>query len=237
MFQAFPSQKLQAARQSWVCAGHRRPCAFLPSLLCITWLAASLCHAQAYQEGVHYERLPVPVETAVPLEVTEVFSYACIHCYRFEPALEQWRANLPDDVVFRRVPAVFNSAWEFLARLFYAAELLKVTETVHKPLFDAIHRRGLNVLDPQVATAIFREAAAVDAKAFNDALGSFAVASQVQRGKAASKAYRVTAVPTLIVNGKFRIDSGMLNGGQGDMLRVADYLIDAEGAAQAEPEG
>ena len=43
-------------------------------------------HAEEFVEGVHYMRLPVPVETqdASKVEVVEIFSYACIHCRNFE---------------------------------------------------------------------------------------------------------------------------------------------------------
>ena len=108
-------------------------------------LVACVCQAEAaVQEGVHYERLPVPVDTADAgrVEVVEVFSYACIHCYTFEPYIEAWRAKLDDDVAFRRVPAVFSPQWGELARMFYAAEQLGVLEQVHGGIFEALHERG-----------------------------------------------------------------------------------------------
>ena len=44
----------------------------------------------------------------------------------------------------------------------------------------------------------------------------------------------MTGVPTLIVNGKFRIDSKMA-GSYPEMLKIADFLIDAERKAGTEP--
>ena len=195
-------------------------------------LLAALTHAQAYEEGVHYERLPAAVYADAPLEVTEVFSYACIHCYTFDPLLEHWVGKLPDDVSFRRMPAVFNSAWEVLARLFYVAELLKVSEKMHTPIFQALHERNLDLLAPEVAAAFFAETAGVDEAAFHEALASFAVQTRVQRAVAALRAYRVSGVPTLVVNGKYRIDSQDAGGYEG-MLKVADHLLEAERAAMA----
>ena len=198
-------------------------------------LLAATTHAQPYEEGVHYERLPVAVDTQTPLEVAEVFSYACVHCYTFDPLLENWQGNLPEDVAFRRVPAVFNDVWASLARLYYVAELLKVSTAMHTPLFEAIHERGLNLLDPEVAAAFFAETAGVDREEFADTLASFAVATRVQQAAAAARAYRISSVPVLVVNGKYRIETPGA-GGYGSMLQVADHLLRTERAAMAADE-
>ena len=57
-------------------------------------LSAAAFAEEAYTEGKHYELLPIPVDTADPdtCEVVEVFSYMCIHCYNFDPAVNAWSA-------------------------------------------------------------------------------------------------------------------------------------------------
>lgn len=213
----------------------------LAGLLCCAaaWLGACLAHAQSpsYEEGTHYERLPVPVEVQAKggVEVVEVFSYACYHCYSFQPLLEQWPGALAEDVNFRRVPAVFSELWRQLARLFYAAQSLGVLEAVHQPIFDAIHQRGRDLTNEAEAAALFEEAAGVDGETLREVLNSFTVETRVQQSVADGKAYRITGTPTLIVNGKFRIDGRMADG-QAGMLRVADFLIEAERAAAAADE-
>ena len=216
----------------------------------VAWVWACLAQAQSppsppaepsppaqsplYQEGTHYERLPVPVDTQAPdgLEVVEVFSYACFHCYSFQPLVEPWVGGLAEDVSFRRVPAIFSDLWRQLARLFYVAQSLGVLEAVHQPIFEAIHSRGRDLTQTALAAELFEEAAGVDEETFQDALSSFTVETRVQQSVAAGKAYRITGTPTLIVNGKFRIDSRMADGYAG-MLRVADFLLEAERSAAA----
>ncbi len=200
-------------------------------------LTASVCQAEAaFQEGVHYERLPVPVDTAdaVRVEVVEVFSYACVHCYTFEPYVEAWRAKLDDDVAFRRMPAVFRPDWAELARLFYAAIQLGVLDEVHGGIFKAMHERGQNLSDRSIAARFFATAAEVDSADFEAALTSFSLEGQVQRAIAAARAYGITGTPSLVVNGKFRIDTGMASSSFQAMLDVADFLIDAERALASE---
>ncbi|MXW49295.1 MAG: thiol:disulfide interchange protein DsbA/DsbL [Gammaproteobacteria bacterium] len=200
-------------------------------------LTACVCQAEAaFQEGVHYQRLPVPVDTADAsrVEVVEVFSYACIHCYTFEPYIEAWRAKLDDDVAFRQVPAVFSPQWREFARIFYAAVQLGVLEQVHGSIFEALHERGQNLLDRSIATRFFATTAEVDGRDFEAALTSFSVEGQVQRAVAAGKAYGITGTPSLVVNGKFRIDTRMAGGSYSAMLEVADFLINAERALASE---
>lgn len=190
--------------------------------------------AQPYEEGVQYQLLPVPVQTASNdrVEVVEVFSYACVHCYNFEPLLHAWVERQGNGIVFRRTPAVFNKTWEQLAQAYYAAEALDVTEQIHEPMFNAIHRDGIDVLDPDVLSALFVENAGVDPAEFAKVYRSFGVRSKVQQASARGRAYRVTGVPTMIVNGKYRVDGRMAEG-SANMLSVVEFLIakERQGAA------
>jgi thiol:disulfide interchange protein DsbA len=194
-------------------------------------------HAQQYEAGVHYQPLPVPVQTANndAVEVVEVFSYACVHCYNFEAPLATWVARHGSGVDFRRSPAIFNPTWEQLARAYYAAEALGVTVQMHAALFEAIHVVPRDVRDPEVLAELFYEQADVDPVQFNKVFASFGVRSKVQQASARGRAYRVTSVPSFIVNGKYRIDARMA-GGSANMLKVAEFLIERERAGDGPAE-
>jgi len=185
--------------------------------------------AQEFEVGRHYEVLPVPVETAGgdAVEVVEVFSYACVHCYSFDPLIDAWRHRQPADVYFERVPATFNPIWEQLARAYYAAEALGVTEALHMPLFEAIHVHRVDIRDDALLARIFRRYADVEPSAFEDTFNSFGVDTEVRQAGALSRAYRITAVPTLVVAGKYRIETDMA-GSPERMLAVVDFLVEKE---------
>ena len=189
--------------------------------------------AQEFEEGVHYERLPVAVATAdgTKVEVVEVFSYACIHCKNFDPDLEAWLLEQPDSVDFRRVPAVFNETWAILARAFYAAEALGVGERVHAPIFHAIHDRGIDLRRPELLAALFEEMAGVDPAEFQQVFASFSVRGRVQQADAQGRAYRVTGVPAMIVDGAYRVDARMA-GSNEQMLAVVEHLVARQNRAK-----
>ena len=189
-----------------------------------------------FEPGVHYAELPIPVETSAPegaVEVVEVFSYACIHCYNFEPFVRAWKARQPDDVAFRRVPAVFNPVWETLGQAYYAAEVLDVLDAVHMPLFEAIHVHRMDLRDAELLGRIFRRYADTPADEFSRVFRSFGVVSSARQARAQSQAYRISGVPSLIVAGKYRIEADMA-GGQEQMLEVVDFLVEREREAAVE---
>lgn len=210
------------------------------------WMVTARAETQTpYREGEHYERLPYPVETRDPdkIEVIEVFSYACIHCKNFEPALKAWLPTIPDDVDFYRMPATFNSQWETLGQLFYTAEALGVTDKVHDEIYRAIHDRGVNLTDPTLMAEFFQEKAGVDPDEFNKVFSSFSVRSRVQQAHARGVAYRISGTPTMIVDGRYRVD-GRMAGGNARMLDVVNYLVaqrreakSGDGATSAASEG
>lgn len=208
----------------------------LISLIGGIWLMlfAATVAAEEFVEGEHYEKLPISVDTAADgsVEVVEVFSYACIHCFNFEPSVEAWRERQEESVSFNRLPAVFNADWELLAQAFYTAQTLGVGPAVHMPIFEGIHVNRQDLRRPELLSDLFESNAGVSTEDFETAYGSFSVRSRVEQAKAKVRAYRVTGVPSMIVNGKYRVD-GRMAGSNTRMLEVVDFLVAREQAALA----
>lgn len=203
---------------------------FLAACLTSTW---ALAEGQ-FVEGTHYERLDVPVQTGLEdtqppqVEVVEVFSYMCIHCYSFDPVLERWESDgKPASASFSRLPAVFSSDWALMAQAFYTAEILGVSEQMHVPLFEAVHVKPVNLRDEAKMAELFVNEAGVTTEAFTKAFNSFFVRSRVMQAQAKSRAYGITGVPTLIVNGKYRVNGKMAGSSEG-MLDVVNFLVQKE---------
>lgn len=186
-----------------------------------------------FQLGTHYERLPSAQGTSSSpnlIEVAEIFWYGCPHCYEFEPHVQNWRNDLPDDVRFVHIPAVWNSVLQIHARAFYTAEALGVTAEVHTPLFREIHDER-NFLDSQDALAEFFGRYGVETDAFNAAYESFAVNMNMNRADELSRRYRIASVPTVVINGKYTTDAGMA-GGYEELMEVIDHLVAMERAGE-----
>ncbi|MCP3852086.1 MAG: thiol:disulfide interchange protein DsbA/DsbL [Gammaproteobacteria bacterium] len=181
--------------------------------------------AQAdYDEGIEYELLEQaqPAPTDGKIEVIEFFSYACPHCYQFEPHIDKWKEKKSDNVEFIHIPAVFNKNWEALATLYYAAEVLGVQEKMHPIIFEAMHGEGNKVRSFDDLKVIF-EKNGVSEEKLNQALGSFTVAAKTRRAKTMTQTYGITSVPNVVVQGKYRTN-GTLAQGHANVFKVVDFL-------------
>jgi thiol:disulfide interchange protein DsbA len=177
-----------------------------------------------YDEGIEYEVIekiqPAPEDGTV--EVIEFFSYACPHCYRFEPHIEKWLESKPQNVTLKQVPAVFNKNWEAFASLYYAAEVLGVKDKMHPIIFKALHGDGKKIKSMEGLKEVF-VANGVSAEELEQALNSFTVAGKTRRAKTMTEAYGITSVPNMVVQGKYRTN-GTLAQGHENVFKVVDYL-------------
>ena len=189
--------------------------------------AIALAHppASAQSVGAFLEiNPPIATDGKGKIEVVEFFWYECPHCYALEPYLEKWVKQLPGDVEFRRVPAMFNERWIISARVYYALEAMGLLDKLHRPLLDAIHKDRLRITDEAQLTA-WLKAQGVDVAKFSATLKSFAVEGRLKRAQSIVQGSRIDGVPALMVNGQYIVAAGA-GGSEERMLAIADSLID-----------
>jgi thiol:disulfide interchange protein DsbA len=185
---------------------------------------SGLALAQAPQQGKDYFELSPPQATDAPgkIEVLEFFWYGCPHCYNLEPLVEAWAKKLPDDVVFRRVPAVFNQNWEAAARAHYTLEAMGLLDKLHKPFFDAIHKDSLRYTS-QTQLEAWLTKNGVEPEKFAAAAKAFSVESKVRRAVQLTNAYKFDGVPAMTVQGRFVVGAQSTPSRQ---LTNVDYFVD-----------
>lgn len=184
-----------------------------------------------FKEGQHYERL-VPTQPTVgsadKIEVAEVFQYTCPHCFTLDPTLSQWADELDPDARFVRIPAVFNRAAQVHAQMFYTAELLASNGTLedfgqfHTAAFNEIHRRGNRLVSVDAIERLFARFG-VSGEDFSKSWNSFPVNQKLRVGGDLVRRYNVASVPTIVVNGKYRVSN------QANLTEIIDELLIREG--------
>jgi len=186
--------------------------------------------AGPFKAGIDYDVLakPIPTETGDKVEVLELFWYGCPHCYKLEPYIEHWEENLPENTVYRRLPAVFNAQWMIHAKAFYAAEAMGVFDKMHRPLFDALHAQKRKIYDEKSITDFVAELG-IDAERFTKTFRSFAVQTKANRAKQMTRRYRISGVPTIIINGKYRTGAVKAKGEE-RLIQVINALVAKENA-------
>jgi thiol:disulfide interchange protein DsbA len=201
------------------------------SLLFVSQLA--IAQEAAYQEGVHYFKISqVPADTGSDkVEVTELFSYGCSHCYTFEAYVESWRKKQAENVKFNRIAVGFGRrAWEMMARAYISAEMLGIVEESHIAMMEAIwkQKKQFRSLDD---LAKFYSQFGVEESTFIANFQSFAADSQLRRDQRDVRLFGITGTPSLVVNRKYRVVSSKDVKDFDAMLDVVDFLVAKEQAA------
>lgn len=171
-------------------------------------LAALPAAAAEPQEGRDYSVVVPALARPDPAKVvvTEFFSYACPHCAQLAAPLRSWEEKLPRDAALERVAvAVGRQLWILPAQIYYALKAVDKAGELDAAVFAAIH---VDHVDFSTARQVVDWAAGqgVDRARFEAALSSFSVKSFVTRGDQQAAAARITGVPTLIVDGRYRVE-------------------------------
>ena len=201
------------------------------ALLMVPMMGLSLqAQAQSYQEGEHYQRLSKAVRTQDPsrVEVVEVFGYWCPHCNNFERYLGPWKKQQPEHVDFKHMPVIFRPNQAEFAKAYYVAQTLGVEHEAHPALFSLIHQQRGWINNKEQLGEFFAGFGVSEAD-FAKAYGSFALNSQINRGKKKAREYQIRGVPAMVVNGKYLINAEMA-GSQKEMLAIVDFLVEKEKA-------
>ena len=188
--------------------------------------------AKEYQEGKEYVLLTTqqPTSTGDKIEVVELFWYGCPHCSELEPQVQAWLKRKPEDVELVRMPAIVSPRWELLAQAYYTAELLDITDKIHPALFEAIHKKHMKINDEAALQAFFVDQG-VSADDFKKTFNSFAVAVKMNNARQMTRRYKITGVPTIIVNGKYSTGASLAGSNQA-VFEVVDYLVEQERTAE-----
>ncbi|MBT8070837.1 MAG: thiol:disulfide interchange protein DsbA/DsbL [Xanthomonadales bacterium] len=200
-------------------------------LLIVSQLA--MAQEAAFQEGVHYFKIgQVPADTGSDtVEVTELFSYGCSHCFTFEAYVESWRKKQAEDVKFNRIAVGFGRrAWEMMARAYITAEMLGIVEESHIAMMNAIwkEKKQFRSLDD---LAEFYSQFGIEKSKFTANFQSFAADSQLRRDQRDVQLFGITGTPSLVVNRKYRVVSSKDVKDFDAMLDVVDFLVAKELAA------
>ena len=182
-----------------------------------------------YQEGLHYFLIDgAPATLPQPVEVVEAFSYLCSHCNTFEPYIEAWERRKADNIEFRRIPVVFGrKSWELYARGFVTAQMLGVSQEAHSAMMDRLWKDKEIMRDMEEITDFYSQFG-VESDKFLGAANSFAVDARLKRDQLKLQSYGLTATPTLIVGGKYRVAGNAAVSSFDVMLDVVDYLVERE---------
>jgi thiol:disulfide interchange protein DsbA len=176
------------------------------------------------------------------VEVTEVFSYACPACNLFQSTMHKLKASLPPNAVLDYIPASFNPAedWPMFQLAYFTAQTLGIADQTHDAMFNAVWQGGsLAILEPgsqgikshlptiEDAATFYKAQAGVPIDKFLATAKSFTVDSKVRAAEEMIRRFGVDRTPTLIVNGKYRVNTESA-GGADQAVDLVKWLVAKE---------
>ena len=211
---------------------HNHLLAAVASTVAAATSTASAATGSQWPEGSYTRVVPAqPTDApAGQVEVLEFFWYACPHCYALEPLVQTWEKSKPAYISFSRVPVLWNEGHRSLGRLFYTLQSMGKLNQFHSDIFKEIHVNGDPLIGPdpndtaaaeRVQVAFVKRLGISDAD-FEKQYHGFTVDSSLQRADQLVQRYRVTGVPTFVVNGKYVADVASAGGPERLMQLVSD---------------
>jgi len=191
---------------------------------------AQTAASEPFSDGIHFTEL---VQAASPrksdvVTVTELFSYGCHACNDFEPYMQNWKSKQADNVKLNRIPVGFGrAAWDLLAKGYVIAEIMGIEEENHVPLMNAIwkDRRPMRTLEDM---ADFYSEQGADKQKFLALDGSFMLDMRQKQNSDKLGLYAPRGTPTMVVNGRYKVQTGPSVPNYDVMLSVVDYLVQKE---------
>jgi thiol:disulfide interchange protein DsbA len=173
-------------------------------LLTTLGLPAAAAEPLTLVENTQYTVVDPAGQSNGPL-ITEFFSYGCPACRGMEGNLADWKKTKPADLKFEYMHVVgMNPAWDIYAKLFYTAEALGILNQVHTPAFNLIHvEHKPPKTDEDVVLFLAKFGVAEDK--VRSTMKSFAVNSRMNYAKQKVKSYKLSGVPSFIVNNKYYV--------------------------------
>lgn len=164
------------------------------------------------------------VKTSNPsqVEVVEVFSYTCGHCFQLEVPVANWLKTKPEDVNFVRIQMPGEGVWESLARTYFTLEAMNKVEEGHPAMYKAMMVDRLRAFDKDTIAAYLSKNAGINAEEFTKLWTSFPVTSSYNRAlDLVQNQYKIDYTPVFIIDGKYLVN--------GETSRATSYaeIVDA----------
>ena len=189
--------------------------------------------AAKFEAGKHFTVISEN-KTATP-ELSEYFSYYCPTCRAYEPYLEGFKSVMPDQAKFNKVHVDFmrqtSADIQFmLSKALIIAEKTGIDKQFSAAVFKYLQTDRSTIAEAQDIRNIFVLSGG-DGNKFDQGMKNFSVLAQAKKAKkiqdSLSERRYLTGVPTMVVNGKYLINSKALDRDNffGEYNELVSYLF------------
>lgn len=189
-------------------------------------VAASPAMSATLLQGIQYKVIPGASrpESGQPVVIQEFFWYGCPHCFRLDPMIARWAKQLPNGIVFRRVPDALGRLTGVVdQKAYYIARFLGILPQTHGALFNAIHVKHRPMGTLWEIRDLYVSVSGISDQQFDQAAASGRVRRAVRRANQLTELDGVVAVPTLVIGGYYKTDGTMAAADHPDESEMSSY--------------
>ena len=191
-------------------------------------LGAAFFNAKAqFVEGRHYE--VVSETTTEKPTVTEFFSFYCGHCFQFESMLDDYKKGLKTGTKFEKSHVDYiprdNPPVQFgIVKAYLVIQALGIDEKLRPAFFDAIHTKGVPVETETDIKKLFTSNG-VSGAGFDKLYEDPKLAKNAEKMIQAFKDKKITNVPTMVVNGKYKLKMESVKS-LDELIKLTNFLLE-----------
>lgn len=144
----------------------------------------------------------VSIVSASALDITEIFSFTCIHCYNVEPQVEQLSAQ--PNIRFIPVPLYDQTNINEVATInaYFAANSLGKGMNFRRSYFTAVFNAGYPAYTPETLKYVL-QSIGLNNPDFYKLASSKTIINNVNYAVNSAIKYGATGTPTFVANGRF----------------------------------
>lgn len=196
-------------------------------------LSSTFASATDFVKGTHFNQLSIPIHSNINSvkEVSEFFSFYCPGCYRLEPVIGALKVQLPDNVALTKnhiegMPGRDVAIEKSLSKAILTAKFFNIEEEITTAIFKYIHVSRAEIRTKKDIKSIFL-LQGVDGQRFDEVFDSFGVktgASKMKKERDILRKQGITSVPTVIVNGKYKVETSAIESKE-QYIELVLYLL------------
>jgi thiol:disulfide interchange protein DsbA len=195
-------------------------------------LADTATAPATFKEGQDYLVLPDNASTETTksknnITIIEFFNYGCPACFKLDPYLEQWLAHKPKNIIFERIPVVFEPGWTIYAKTYLALIQLKLEHKITPIIFNAIHTDNLDLSNID-AMSDFLNSKELTKENFLNTYNSPNIDIALAKNKKITNDFLVFQIPGIVIDGKYKVDPSLSGGDYPRLIQTINYLINLE---------
>lgn len=156
------------------------------------------------------------------VEIVEVLSFYCGHCFQFEKAIPVIKGNFPKKIKWKTIPVYWGKGSPKPGEAYLIAKEAGKGEQMKKAIFEAIFIDKRDIGKIEVLEDIGSKVGL--GFEFSKKLRAGDKANDAEEALALMKKYRIHETPSLIVAGNLMINPGMLNNSV-DLMRDNTIVV------------